>query len=79
MHAIGMPVGVTLVEFEGTSQEVEEPAQEVQPVEPEASEEVVLECPQHEPSPFVKGKPWSIISLLLYEINWVYMLYVLMH
>jgi hypothetical protein len=38
-------------------------------------EEVVLECPSHEPSSFVKGKPRSIISLLLYESNWVYMLY----
>jgi hypothetical protein len=26
MHAIGVPEGVTLVEFEGTSQEVKEPA-----------------------------------------------------
>jgi hypothetical protein len=65
MHAIGVLERVTLVEFEGTCQEVEEPAQEVQPVEPEVSEEVVLECPSHEPSLFMKGKPRSIISLLL--------------
>jgi hypothetical protein len=26
VHAIGVPEGVTLMEFEGTSQEVEEPA-----------------------------------------------------
>jgi hypothetical protein len=65
MHAIGVPEGVTLVEFEGTCQKVEELAQEVQPIEPEASEAVVLECPSHEPSLFVKGKPQSIISLLL--------------
>jgi hypothetical protein len=45
-----------LVEFEGTYQEVEEPTQEVQPAEPEAIEEVMLECPQHKPSSFVKGK-----------------------
>ena len=69
MHAIGVQEGVTLVEFEGTCQELEEPAQEVQPAEPEASEEVVLECPQHEPASFVKGKPRSILSLLLYESN----------
>jgi hypothetical protein len=29
VHAIGVPEGMTLVEFEGTCQEVEEPAQEV--------------------------------------------------
>jgi hypothetical protein len=69
MHAIGVPEGVMLVEFEGTCQEVEEPAQKVQPAEPEAGEEVILECPQHEPSSFVKGKPRSIISLLISEIN----------
>jgi hypothetical protein len=69
MHAIGVLEGVTLVKFEETYQEVEEPTQEVQPAEPEASEEVVLECPQHKPSSFMKGKPWSILSLLLYESN----------
>jgi hypothetical protein len=47
MHAIGVPEGVTLLEFEGTCLEVEEPAQaqEVQPTEPDHSEEVVLQCP----------------------------------
>jgi hypothetical protein len=71
IHAIGVLEGVTLVEFEGTCQEVEEPAQaqEVQPAELEANEEVVLECPQHEPSSFMKGKLRSIIRLLLYESN----------
>jgi hypothetical protein len=66
VHAIGVPEGVILVEFEGTCQEVEEPAQEAQLAKPEASEEVMLECPSHEPSSFVKGKPRSILSLLLY-------------
>jgi hypothetical protein len=71
VHAIGVPDAVTLVEFEGTCQEVEEPAsaQETQPPEPEGSEEVILECSQHEPSLFMKGKPQSIISLQLYESN----------
>jgi hypothetical protein len=36
---------------------------EVQSVEPGEPEEVV-ECPCHELSTFLKGKPWSIISLL---------------
>jgi hypothetical protein len=67
VHAIGVSEGVTLVEFEGTCQEVEELAQEVQPAEPEASKEVMLECPSHEPSLFMKGKFRSILRLLLYE------------
>ena len=57
MHAIGVPEGVTLVDLEGSCQQLEEPAQEAQPPEPKGSEEVLLECPQHEPASFVKGKP----------------------
>jgi hypothetical protein len=71
MHAIGVPKGVTLVEFKGMCQNKGElaPAQEAQPPEPEGGEEVMLECPSHEMSSFVKGKPQSIISLLLYKSN----------
>jgi hypothetical protein len=45
----------------------EEPAQEVQ-----AKEDVVeelQECPDHRPSSFERGKPRSILSLLLYKSN----------
>jgi hypothetical protein len=71
MHAIGVPEGVTLLEFEGTCQEEQEaaPVQEIPTAGVEEGEGVVLECPNHEPATFVKGKPRSIISLLLYEIN----------
>jgi hypothetical protein len=71
IHAIGVSEGVTLVEFEGTCQNKGEAAQaqEAQPQEVRDAEEEVLECPQHEPLSFVKGKPRSIISLLLYESN----------
>ena len=58
-HAIGVPEGVTLLEFEGANQE--EP--EVQEVEEAAVAEELPECPDHQPSSFLKGKPWSIISL----------------
>jgi hypothetical protein len=70
MHAIGIPEGVTLMEFDRTSQE----APEVQQPEPKAQEvqlaaieprEVVVECPDNKPCSFVKGKPWSIIILLI--------------
>ena len=53
IHAIGVPEGVTLLEFEGASQE-EEP--EVQAID-EAAVEELPECPDHRPSSFLKGKP----------------------
>ena len=60
IHAIGVPDGVTLLEFEGVSQE-EEP--EVQAIDEAAAEEEFPECPDHHPSSFLKGKPRSILSL----------------
>ena len=47
VHAIGVPEGITLLEFEGTCPEEQEVAQEqeAQPAGPEAGDEVVLECP----------------------------------
>ena len=68
MHAIGVPEGVTLLEFEDLSkEEQQQPAQEVQEVQlsEEAPEDLVVECPDHRPCNFVKGKPRSIISLLI--------------
>jgi hypothetical protein len=84
MHAIDVPEGVTLLEFDGTSQE----APEVQQPEPEAQDvqltveelgDVVVECLDHKPCNFVKGKPQSIISLLISEIPLSIMLYLLLH
>jgi hypothetical protein len=52
----------------------EEPAQEVQ-----AEEDVVdelQECPDHRPSSFERGKPRSILSLLLYKGNQLYMSFI---
>ena len=60
IHVIGVPEGVTLLEFEGASQE-EEP--EVRAIDEVAAEEEFPECPDHRPSSFLKGKPRSIISL----------------
>jgi hypothetical protein len=63
MHAIGVPEGVTLIEFE---QELSEEPQAAQEQEISAGEGVNVEdpskCPDHQPS-FLKGKPRSIISL----------------
>jgi hypothetical protein len=65
MHAIGSPEGVTLLEFEAGNQEEQ---QEVQPQgEGEHNPEALLECPNHQPSVFVKDKPWSILSLLCFH------------
>jgi hypothetical protein len=37
---------------------------------------VVVDCPDHVPCNFVKGKPRSIISLLIYEMQLSIMLYI---
>ena len=68
MHAIGVPKGVTLLEFEQVLPEEQQQAQEQEAQAPEegASEEV-LECPDHQPSSFLKGKPQSILSLLCFK------------
>ena len=59
---IGVPKGVTVLEFEllepeGQQGELPQAAEE---------EEDLPECPDHRPSTYVEGKPWSIISLLLF-------------
>ena len=70
MHAIGVPGGVTLLEFEPVLPE----EQEVQAPE-EGADEEVLECPNHQPSSFLKGKPRSILSLLCFENGYFEYLY----
>ena len=60
MHAIGSPEGVTLLEFEPERREEQEVQVEGVNVED------LLECPDHQPSLFLKGKPRSIISLLCF-------------
>jgi hypothetical protein len=67
MHAIGVPKGVTLLEFEKNLEE-QTSEQEVQAPE-EAAEGDVVECLDHTPCNFMKGKPRSIISLLILECN----------
>jgi hypothetical protein len=52
-------------------------AQEV-PEEEEQGEDL-LECVDHQPSSFERGKPWSILILLLYKSNPLYMSYILLH
>ena len=72
-HAIGVLEGVTLLEFEEPS-EWQQPTPEVQEVQPseEVPDEVTVECPDHRPCNFVKGKPRSILSLLISEMQLQY-------
>ena len=78
-HAIGASDATASFELQANpegqegSQEVE-----VQPVGLEEPEEEV-ECPNHEPASFVKGKPRSILSLPLLSKVYLNMLYLLMH
>ena len=75
IHAIGVPEGVTLLEFEGASQE--EP--EVPEIDKAAAEEELPQCPDHRPSSFLKGKPWSILSLPCFYKYLEYLLLLMMH
>ena len=54
IHAIGVPEGVTLLEFEGANQE-EEP--KVQEADEAVAAEELPECPDHHPSSFLKASP----------------------
>ena len=66
-----------LLEFEQVLPEEQQQAQEqeVQAPEEGANEEEVLECPDHQPSSFLKGKPRSILSLLCFENDYFEYLY----
>ena len=66
MHAIGAPDAAVSFELNQANHEGPEITQEaeVQPGGQEEPEEEV-ECPNHEPASFVKGKPRSILSLPL--------------
>ena len=76
IHAIGVPEGVTLLEFEGANQE-EEP--EVQEADKAVAAEELPECPDHQPSSFLKGKPRSILSLPCFYKYFEYLLLLMMH
>jgi hypothetical protein len=74
-YAIGVPKGVTFLEFEPNPEE-QPPEQEAQASE-EAAEGDVVDCPDHTPCNFMKGKPQSIISLLISEnANTYYVIYI---
>jgi hypothetical protein len=76
-HAIGVPEGVTLLEFEEPSEQ-QQPTLEVQEVQPsgEVPDEVTVECPDRCQCNFVKGKPRSILRLLISELQLQYYIYI---
>jgi hypothetical protein len=63
MHAIGAPEGVTLIEFEQERSKEPQAAQEQEVPGGGVNKEDLPKCTDHQPSSFLKGKPWSIISL----------------
>ena len=63
---LGSPEGVTLLEFKEEAEENQETPQPVAPGGKELDTEELLVCPDHQPTSFLKGKPWSIISLLCF-------------
>ena len=66
MH-IGSFEGITLLEFnEEEEEEQQETPQAIAPEGEEQTLEDLLECPDHSPTSFLKGKPWSILSLLCF-------------
>ena len=66
MHAIGSLEGVMLLEFEPEHQKEQQTAQEQEVQAEGVNVEDLPECPNHQPSSFLKGKPQSIISLLCF-------------
>jgi hypothetical protein len=64
IHAIGILEGVTLLEFEGALPE-EDQEQRREPEELAGEgvpEDELLECPDHRPSSFLKGKPRCMLT-----------------
>jgi len=66
VHTIGASEAATMFEPNLVNPEGQEinPEVEVQPAGHEESEEEI-ECPNHEPASFMKGKPRNILSLPL--------------
>jgi hypothetical protein len=66
IHAIGVPEGVTLLEFEGTV--LKEDQEQLGELKEAANEghavDELPECPDHRPSSFLKGKPRCMLTQL---------------
>jgi hypothetical protein len=67
MYAIGALEGVTLLEFEQEQTEEQQAAQEQEVPAGGVNVEDLLECLDHQPSSFLKGKSRSILRLLCFK------------
>ena len=66
MH-LGSEEEITLLEFDEVEQgDQQENPQVVAPEGEEQNPEELLECPNHRPTSFLKGKPQSILSLQVF-------------
>ena len=66
MH-LGSTEEITLLEFhEGEEGDQQEIPQATAPEEEEQIPEELPECPDHRPTSFLRGKPRSILSLLVF-------------
>ena len=64
MHAIGATEEITLVELDVDPHKENQEVQHQEVIgEVDLEVDHLLECPDHQPATFVKGKPRSIISL----------------
>jgi hypothetical protein len=68
IHAIGVLEGVTFLEFEGAISEKvqEQPGEPEEVVNEENAIYELLECLDHRPSSFLKGKPRCMLTQLFY-------------
>ena len=66
MH-LGSEEEITLLEFNEVEEgDQQENPQVVAPKDEEQTPEELLECPDHRPTSFLRGKPQSILSLLVF-------------
>jgi hypothetical protein len=67
IHTIGVPEGVTLLEFEGALPEnQEQPREPEEPAGEGVPKDELPECSDHRPSSFLKGKPRCMLTQFLY-------------
>jgi hypothetical protein len=66
IHAIGIPEGVTHLEFEGTipEEDQEKPGELKESASEGHAIDELPECPDHRPSSFLKGKPQCMLTQL---------------
>jgi hypothetical protein len=64
IHAIGVPEGVTLLEFREalSEEEQEQPGETEEPAGEGVPANELPECPDHRPSSFLKGKPRCMLT-----------------